>query len=208
MAENNISVYIVDDDKAVRDALASLLELEDYDVKRYETAGAFLDEIDAETIGVLLLDVRLPDINGLDVQAQLVGMGSKLSIIIITGHGDVPMAVQAMQAGAVNFIEKPFIGDVVIDSVRAAETEARNLVTTTQEQQEIRDCFDRLAPRERDVLCHLVIGKQNKVIAYELGISPRTVEVYRARVMEKMRADSLPHLVRMALTMELDMSAL
>lgn len=208
MAENNIPVYIVDDDKAVRDALASLLELEDYDVKRYETAGAFLDEIDAETFGVLLLDVRLPDINGLDVQAQLVEMGSKLSIIIITGHGDVPMAVQAMQAGAVNFIEKPFIGDVVIDSVRAAETEARNVVATTQEQQEIRDCFDRLAPRERDVLSHLVIGKQNKVIAYELGISPRTVEVYRARVMEKMRADSLPHLVRMALTMELDMSEL
>lgn len=208
MAENNISVYIVDDDKAVRDALASLLELEDYQVKRYETAGTFLEEINAETVGVLLLDVRLPDINGLDVQAQLVEMGSKLSIIIITGHGDVPMAVQAMQAGAVNFIEKPFIGDVVIDSVRAAETEARNVVATTQEQQDIRDCYDRLAPRERDVLCHLVIGKQNKVIAYELGISPRTVEVYRARVMEKMRADSLPHLVRMALTIELDMSEL
>jgi two-component system response regulator FixJ len=208
MAENNISVYIVDDDKAVRDALASLLELEDYDVKRYETASTFLDEVNAETVGVLLLDVRLPDINGLDVQSQLVEMGSKLSIIIITGHGDVPMAVQAMQAGAVNFIEKPFIGDIVIDSVHAAETEARNVVATIQEQQEIRDCFDRLAPRERDVLCHLVVGKQNKVIAYELGISPRTVEVYRARVMEKMRAASLPHLVRMALTLELDMSAL
>jgi two-component system response regulator FixJ len=183
MEDKNISVYIVDDDKAVRDALASLLELEDYDVNRYETAGAFLDEIESETIGVLLLDVRLPDINGLDVQAQLVEMGSKLSIIIITGHGDVPMAVQAMQAGAVNFIEKPFIGDVVIYSVRAAEAEARNVVATTLEQQKIMDSFNRLAPRERDVLCHLAIGKQNKVIAYELGISPRTVEVYRARVM-------------------------
>ena len=109
-----------------------------------------------------------------------------------------------MKAGAVNFIEKPFIGDVVLDSVRAAETLTLHTVEEAREQQDIRDRLEHLAPRERDVLRHLIIGHQNKVIAYELGISPRTVEVYRARLMDKMQADSLPHLVRMALSIGLD----
>jgi two-component system response regulator FixJ len=208
MPDDQVAIYIVDDDKAVRESLASLLELEGYDVKRYETAGAFLSEVNSETVGVLLLDVRLPDINGLEVQAQLVEMDTKLSIIVITGHGDVPMAVKAIQAGAVNFIEKPFIGDVVIDSVRAAESETRHTVESAKEQQEIRERLDLLAPRELDVLRHLVIGQQNKVIAYELGISPRTVEVYRARVMAKMQADSLANLVRISLSIGLDTSDL
>ncbi len=204
MPENNTSVYIVDDDDAVRQSLASLLELEGYDVREYATAGAFLSEVNSATVGVLLLDIRLPDINGLEVQAQLVEMESKLSIIVITGHGDVPMAVQAMQAGAVNFIEKPFIGDVLVESVRAAETEMRDSGLDSKEQQDIRARLELLAPRELDVFRHLVIGRQNKVIAYELGISPRTVEVYRARLMGKMQANSLSHLVRMALSIGLD----
>lgn len=204
MAENNTSVYIVDDDDAVRQSLASLLELEGYDVREYGTAGAFLSEITGNTEGVLLLDIRLPDINGLDVQATLVDMKSKLSIIMITGHGDVPMAVQAMQAGAANFIEKPFIGDELLESIRAVAAEMRDTGTDSKEQQEIRARIDLLAPRELDVFRHLVIGRQNKVIAYELGISPRTVEVYRARLMTKMQANSLSHLVRMALSIGLD----
>jgi len=204
MPENNTPIYIVDDDKAVRESLASLLELEGYAVLSFEDATSFLAETDDQTAGVLLLDVRLPDMNGLDVQARLVDIQSKLSVIVITGHGDVPMAVQAMKAGAVNFIEKPFIGDVVLDSVRAAETLTLHTVSEAREQQDIRDRLEHLAPRERDVLRHLIIGHQNKVIAYELGISPRTVEVYRARLMDKMQADSLPHLVRMALSIGLD----
>lgn len=204
MPENNTPIYIVDDDKAVRESLASLLELEGYAVLSFEDATSFLAETDDQTAGVLLLDVRLPDMNGLDVQARLVDIQSKLSVIVITGHGDVPMAVQAMKAGAVNFIEKPFIGDVVLDSVRAAETLTLHTVEEAREQQDIRDRLEHLAPRERDVLRHLIIGHQNKVIDYELGISPRTVEVYRARLMDKMQADSLPHLVRMALSIGLD----
>ena len=204
MPENNTTVYIVDDDDAVRQSLASLLELEGYDVREYETAGAFLSDVNASTVGVLLLDIRLPDINGLEVQAKLVEMASKLAVIVITGHGDVPMAVQAMQAGAINFIEKPFIGDVLVDSVRAAETEMQQSGTDSKEQQDIRARLELLAPRELDVFRHLVIGRQNKVIAYELGISPRTVEVYRARLMGKMQANSLSHLVRMALSIGLD----
>ncbi len=204
MADDPVALYIVDDDNAVRAALASLLELEGYAVQQYETAGAFFDDIAADTAGVLLLDVRLPDINGLDVQSRLVEMGSKLSIIIITGHGDVPMAVKAIQAGAINFIEKPFIGDTVIDSVRAAEADARDAMETVKETQDLRDRYEELAPRERDVLRHLVQGQQNKVIAFELGISPRTVEVYRARLMAKMQAKSLAVLVRMAMSIGLE----
>ena len=161
MPENNTTVYIVDDDDAVRQSLASLLELEGYDVREYETAGAFLSDVNASTVGVLLLDIRLPDINGLEVQAKLV-------------------------------------------SVRAAETEMQQSGTDSKEQQDIRARLELLAPRELDVFRHLVIGRQNKVIAYELGISPRTVEVYRARLMGKMQANSLSHLVRMALSIGLD----
>lgn len=204
MSDEQVPLYIVDDDKAVRDSLVSLLELEGYEVTSYEDATSFLTDISADTTGVLLLDVRLPDINGLEVQTRLGEMGSNLSIIIITGHGDVPMAVKAIQAGAVNFIEKPFIGDVVIDSVHAAASETLETLESTKELQEIRERVDQLAPRERDVLRHLVVGQQNKVIAFELGISPRTVEVYRARLMTKMNADSLAHLVRMSLSIGLD----
>ena len=204
MADDPVALYIVDDDNAVRAALASLLELEGYAVRQYETAEAFLDDIAADTAGILLLDVRLPGINGLEVQSRLVEMGSNLSVIIITGHGDVPMAVQAIQAGAINFIEKPFIGDTVIDSVRAAEADARDAMQTAKETQVLRDRYDQLAPREHDVLRHLVQGQQNKVIAFELGISPRTVEVYRARLMTKMQAKSLAVLVRMAMSIGLE----
>lgn len=200
----DIPVHIVDDDEAVRGALVSLLELEGYAVAQYEDATSFLGAVTAETGGVLLLDVRLPDINGLEVQARLVEIGSPLSIIIITGHGDVPMAVQAIQAGAVNFIEKPFIGDAVIDAVKAAEEGVRDEMESAQEIQAIRERYEQLAPREKDVLRHLVQGQQNKVIAFELGISPRTVEVYRARLMTKMQADSLAHLVRMSLRIGLE----
>ena len=204
MASETVPLYIVDDDKAVRDALVSLLELEGYTVQAFDSATPFLDAVTPDTAGILLLDVRLPDINGLEVQERLVEMGVPLSIIIITGHGDVPMAVQVIQAGAVNFIEKPFIGDAVIDSVRAAEKDARVALESAQETQAVRALYDQLAPREKDVLHHLVQGQQNKVIAFELGISPRTVEVYRARLMTKMQADSLAHLVRMAMRIGLE----
>lgn len=198
------TVYIVDDDRAVGEALASLLELEGYDVKRYETATAFLSDIDDRSVGVLLLDVRLPDLNGLDVQEKLVERGSKLSVIVITGHGEVPMAVRAVKAGAVNFIEKPFVGDEILESVRSAEDEARSTIEDARAQDELLDRYNNLTPRENDVLRHLIAGQRNKIIAFELGISPRTVEVYRAGLMEKMQAKSLSHLLRMALRLGLD----
>lgn len=204
MPDDATTVYVVDDDNAVGEALASLLELEGFDVNRYETATAFLSDIDDRSTGVLLLDVRLPDINGLDVQEMLVQRGSKLSVIVITGHGDIPMAVQAVKAGAVNFIEKPFVGDEILDSVRSAESASRDLIEDTKAQDDIRSRLDGLTPRERDVLRHLIVGKRNKIIAYELGISPRTVEVYRANVMHKMQANSLSHLLRMAMSIGLE----
>lgn len=198
-------VYVVDDDSAVRDSLRSLLELEGFKVSVFASGAAFLQSLDPSATGVLLLDVRLPDINGLDVQRRLVTAGSALKIVIITGHGDVPMAVKAMQAGAADFIEKPFKGGIVVDSVRhALADDPPSLSLPLSADDEVVARIETLTRREMEVLEHLVVGRQNKVIARELGISPRTVENHRAHVMEKMEAHSLSHLIRMALSAGID----
>ena len=201
-------VYIVDDDEAVRDSLQILMESYDYEAESFESGTAFLKVAGQVGCGCVFLDVRMPDIDGLEIQARLRDINPKLVVIIITGHGDVPMAVKAMKAGAFDFIEKPFSDDAMLDSLERAWAQLKNTLQT-QEQSGDDGAAERigtLTPRERDVLDQLVIGRPNKIIAYELGISPRTVEVHRARVMDKMKAKSLSHLVRMALSAGLQLN--
>ena len=154
--------------------------------------------------GCLLLDIRLPDINGIDLLDKLFGMGSKLRTVMISGHGDVPLAVKAMKAGAVDFIEKPYSDEVILDCVRHNLAESERETEKAPSAESVIARLEQLTPREHEVLEALVSGQPNKVIAYQLGISPRTVEIHRARVLAKMEARSLSHLVRMALAAGID----
>ena len=202
MATNG-KAFVVDDDAAVRDSLLTLLDIEGFDVGGYPTASAFLEAVDEETAGIVLLDVNLPDANGLDIQKRLADGYPHLVVIIVTGHGDVPMAVSAIHHGAADFVEKPFEGDIVMETIRRALTARSAPVVALAPDPAAQERLERLTPRERQVLEQLVIGNPNKVIAYELGISPRTVEVYRANVMDKMEAKNLSQLIRMALSLGL-----
>jgi two-component system response regulator FixJ len=194
------SVHLVDDDEAVRDSLAALLATHDFDVSAYPSGGAFLSACPTSAVGCLVTDVRMPDMDGLTLQERVVAAYPGLSVIIMTGHADVPLAVRAMKAGAIDFIEKPFPAPVIVDAIeRALGESARQRGPVPQPNAELRERLGSLTPRERDVLDGLVAGLPNKTIAYDLGISPRTVEIHRARVMEKMRAKSLSELVRIAL---------
>ena len=205
-------IYIVDDDEAVRDSLQILTESYDYETETFESGTAFLEAVERIGSGCVLLDVRMPDIDGLEIQARLAQANPRLAVIIITGHGDVPMAVKAMKAGAFDFIEKPFTDDVLMESLGRASAHSKHLAQaqdnagSSEVNNEVLGRIEELTPRERDVLDQLIIGRPNKIIAYELGISPRTVEVHRARVMEKMQAKSLSHLVRMALAAGLQLN--
>jgi two-component system response regulator FixJ len=192
-------VHVIDDDADVRQSLAFLLSTAGLAVRVHESAVAFLEVVADVQGGCVVTDIRMPQIDGLELQRRLRARGSSLPVIVMTGHGDVSLAVEAMKAGAVDFIEKPFDDDVLLAAIRTAlsrhaedsEREARKAM--------IQDRLKALSEREREVLEGLVAGKANKVIAHDLGISPRTVEVYRANVMTKMQADSLSELVRMAL---------
>jgi two-component system response regulator FixJ len=195
-------VHVIDDDVAVRQSLAFLLSTAGYAVRVHESAVAFLKALPDVQAGCVVTDIRMPGMDGLELQRQLRSLKVGLPVIVITGHGDIALAVQAMKAGAVDFIEKPFDDDVLLGAigsaldrhVHAAEREARMAEVGRRAQS--------LSERERDVLAGLVAGKPNKIIAHELGISSRTVEVYRANVMTKMRADSLSELVRMAILLD------
>lgn len=197
---NETPIFVVDDDDAVRESLKALLETEGLSVETYASGQAFLDAYDPSRRGCLLLDVRMPDMTGLELQQKLAAGPHKLSIIIITGHGDVPMAVNAMKAGAVDFIEKPYSDETILGSVNNALESGAPGAGKGTAVEETASRIALLSPRERQVLDQLIIGHQNKMIAYELGISPRTVEIHRSRVMAKMQAKNLPQLVRMALT--------
>ncbi len=198
------NVYIVDDHEAVRDSLGALLMSDGLEVESFASGQAFLDAFDNSLRGCLLLDIRLPDINGIDLQGKLYGMGSKLRTVMISGHGDVPLAVKAMKAGAVDFIEKPYSDEVILECVRYNIAQSGQTNDAASSPETITLKLEQLTPREHEVLEALVSGQPNKVIAYKLGISPRTVEIHRARVMSKMEARSLSHLVRMALAAGID----
>lgn len=193
------TIFVVDDDAAVRDALKLLLRSVGQAVETYSSGQEFIDAYSEDRPGCLVLDIRMPGMSGLELQQKLNERHSILPIIFITGHGDVPMAVEAMQAGAVDFIQKPFRDQDLIDRINQALEKDSNNRAALGERNDIRRRLETLTPREREVLDLVVHGKANKVIAGDLKLSQRTVEIHRARVMEKMQASSLAHLVRMVL---------
>jgi two-component system response regulator FixJ len=198
MANENV-VHVIDDDDDARDSLAFLLSTADMEVHAYESAVAFLEALPGVTGGCVITDVRMPEMDGMELLRRLNAGGASLPVIMMTGHGDVPLAVEAMKLGAVDFLEKPFDDESLLASVRMALS--RNRLDSEQElrKAEVRERLASLSQREQQVLDGLVAGHANKTIAFDLGISARTVEVYRANVMTKMQARSLSELVRMAL---------
>jgi two-component system response regulator FixJ len=193
------TVVVVDDDEAVRDSLSVLLEADGWRVKTFPSGDALLATLDASEVSCLVVDVRMPGIDGLELQKRLRERGIDAPVVIVTGHGDIPLAVMAIKNGAFDFIEKPFDNTVILDCVRRAVHERRGAVAQKQHIAETTARIERLTPREREVLELLVTGYANKQIAHQLSISARTVEIHRARVMEKMDARNLSHLVRLAL---------
>jgi len=191
--------HVIDDDQAVRESIEFLLRSARLTVKTYETASAFLAVAPTIGSGCVITDVRMPGMSGIDLLRRLKEMGIGLPVIVITGHGDVPLAVEAMKFGAVDFLEKPFNDDVLLASVRSALDRSEASAQLETERAEIRARIALLTNREHEVLDGLVAGHPNKIIAFDLKISPRTVEIYRANVMTKMKAASLSELVRMAL---------
>jgi two-component system response regulator FixJ len=193
------TVHVVDDDEAIRDSLAILLGAAGFSVATYPSAEAFLITA-PQGPGCLVIDVRMPGMGGLELQEELIRRGRRIPVIVVTGHADVPLAVKAMKAGAVDFVEKPFDEQTIVSSIRRAFDKGIEVAREEAEGSQIGRRLAQLTPREREVLDALVAGKPNKIIAYELSISPRTVEIHRARVMEKMAARTLSDLVRMALS--------
>lgn len=193
------TVFVVDDDADVLEAVAFLLQGVGLEVETYVSAKEFLEGYDPLKPGCLVLDVRMPGMSGLELQERLEALGSALPIIFLSAHGDVPIAVHAIKAGAVDFLEKPFRDQELIDKVQHAIEENARLRRELVERNRIAARIDALTPREREVMELVVQGKTNKAIASELGLSQRTVEIHRARVMGKMQAESLPELVQMVM---------
>jgi len=202
MKDETPTVFIVDDDEAVRNSLRFLLKSVGLAATTLPSAREFLDSYRQDQPGCLVLDVRMPGMSGLELQQQLNLRGAIIPVIFITGHGDIPMAVEAMQHGAFDFLQKPFRDQDLIDRIqRALAADKKNRAALT-ERDRIRSRLDSLTPREREVLTLMMRGKPNKVMAAELGLSQRTVEIHRARVMEKTDASSLAQLVRMVMDVE------
>jgi two-component system response regulator FixJ len=197
------AVHVIDDDAAVRGSLTFLLEAAGFAVRSFGSAAAFLDRVAASgAAGCVLTDVRMPGFDGLALLRRLGELGAAVPVIVMTGHADVPLAVRALKEGAFDFIEKPFDDERLLSSVRDALEAGRQRLGRTVEREAIAARLASLTPREREVLEGLLAGNPNKTIAYDLGTSPRTIEVHRGRVMEKMQARSLAELVRMALAVE------
>ncbi|MCU7846714.1 MAG: response regulator transcription factor [Candidatus Thiodiazotropha sp. (ex Lucinoma kastoroae)] len=197
------TVFVVDDDQAMRNSLKWLIESVSMQVETFESADAFINSYYPGRSGCLLLDVRMPGMSGLELQEYLRANQIAIPVIIITGHGDVPMAVRAMKSGAIDFIEKPFNDELLLESIRhalALDVRQRDMQS---QRAEIATRLARLTPREHEVMVMVTNGKANKEIATSLGVSAKTVEAHRARVMEKMEADSLAELVRMAINANL-----
>ena len=199
MKERAPVVFIVDDDDAVRGSLRLLLKSVGLAATALPTAQEFLDKYDPQQPGCLILDVRMPGMSGMELQQQLNVRGATIPVIFITGHGDIPMAVEAMQQGAFDFLQKPFRDQDLIDRIQRALAKDVTTRTELNERSRLRERLDSLTPREREVLALVTSGKPNKIMAADLGVSQRTVEIHRARVMEKMHASSLAQLVRMVM---------
>jgi FixJ family two-component response regulator len=194
-------IYIVDDDDGMRRALTVLMTTVGYQPIAFARPAEFLAKYDANQAGCLVLDVRMPEMSGLEVQQQLNRNGALLPVILMTGHGDIPMAVQAMKDGAFDFLQKPFRDQELLDRINAALKQDAQNRESVDRLADLRQRSESLTPREREVMALVVDGKANKVIAIDLGLSERTVEIHRANVMEKMAARSVAHLVKMHLTL-------
>jgi two-component system, LuxR family, response regulator FixJ len=194
-------VYIVDDDDGMRRALTILMTTVGYQPMAFSRPSEFLAKYDPNQASCLVLDVRMPEMSGLEVQQQLNRNGSMLPVILVTGHGDIPMAVQAMKDGAFDFLQKPFRDQDLIDRINAALKQDAQNRESVDRLADLRQRAESLTPREREVMGYVVDGKANKVIAIDLGLSERTVEIHRANVMEKMGARSVAHWVKMHLTL-------
>ena len=192
-------IYVIDDDDAVRQSLEFLLKTAGITVRSFESGKAFLEVLPEIRSGCIVTDVRMPGITGIDLLRHVKETNPFLPVIVITGHGDISLAVEAMKLGAVDFLEKPFDDDQLLTAVRAALSQDADIGKRKAELADIHDKLAVLSNRERQVLEGLVVGNANKTIAFDLGISPRTVEIYRANLMTKMAANSLSDLVRMAM---------
>jgi two-component system, LuxR family, response regulator FixJ len=192
-------VYVVDDDHAILDSVSMLFEAMGHRVRTFSLAEAFLDAAPTLPLGCLIADIRMPEMDGLELQRRLNEQSRRFPMIVVTGHGDVPLAVQAMKAGAHDFIEKPFSAPAILASVELALSSLEAANRRDRAELALQTKLELLSPREREVLDGLLAGLPNKTIAFDLAISPRTVEVHRARVMDKMGARTLPELVRLAL---------
>ena len=192
-------IYVIDDDEAVRESLEFLLKTAGLKVRSFDSAKSFLAVLPEIRSGCIVTDVRMPDITGIDLLRRVKELGVEIPVIVITGHGDISLAVDAMKIGAVDFLEKPFDDDMLLDAVRGSLSRNADAAQRNAELAQVQDRLAALSNRERQVLEGLVAGKANKVIAFDLGISPRTVEIYRANLMTKMAANSLSDLVRMAM---------
>jgi len=202
MKDKPAAVFVVDDDEGVRTSLRLLIRSIGLPVETFDSAQEFLAQFDPERPGCLVLDIRMPGMSGLELQQKLNERHAITPIVFITGHGDVPMAVEAMQAGAIDFVQKPFRDQDLIDRINRALEKDRTNRAALKERDAIRQRIEELTPREREVLELVTKGRANKVIAGDLSVSQRTVEIHRARVMEKMGASSLAHLVRMVIEAE------
>ena len=191
-------VHIVDDDKAIRDSLTLLMKSVGFESKSYDSAEMFLDEAELDAPGCLIADIRMRGKSGLELQQLLNDKGIKMPVIIITGHGDVPVAVQAMKAGAIDFIEKPFAKETLLESIGEAFERLRRSSEKSKRREEAELLVNGLTPREHEVLVGLTKGHPNKTIGYDLDISPRTVEIHRANLMKKLEVYNLSDLLRIA----------
>jgi len=196
------TVYIVDDDQAVRDGLTALLTVSGFALETFDSAERFLTAIERHTPGCAILDIRMPGMNGLELQRELKRRGIAIPVIIITGHGEVPLAVAALKAGAVDFLEKPFDSDALLASIEEALRRGAVSRSSPFDRETIASRIAQLTPREREVMDLVVAGHPNKVVANRLGIAVRTVEIHRARVMDKTEARNLSELIRMAILLE------
>jgi FixJ family two-component response regulator len=200
------TVFVIDDDEDMRSALGNLFASVGHEVKLFGSTAEFLDKAPADAAGCLVLDVRLPGMSGLDFQTKLLGTNAQIPIIFMTGHGDIPMSVRAMKAGAVDFLTKPFRDQDMLDAVGRAIEADRTRRSSQQATSGVRESFARLSPREREVMTLVTRGLMNKQVAFELGLSEITVKLYRGQAMRKMGAGSLADLVRMAALLELHKS--